>query len=488
MPKPKDYFWQSVLLIYAVALCLIALYYLPEEVLGHRLKRLDLLSQLRIEREDEYQSLLAQIKTKPQRKQRPALGPLQADGSATSSGASSSGQDSTSATTLSTAQGDSLRHTPPSEQAQVVDVLTPIQDFSSNQKALAHFYRALDRASAGQLGRPARIAFLGDSFIEGDVFTAPLRNLLQGRWGGAGVGWMPMSSQVAGFRNSIQQHSKGWQERTVLDSKGVAQLLTGRNFTPTSDNWVQYTLPKGQRAFSQATLYYSSQSERTATLHLDTVSYTYTLPNTSGALHAFAFEPQMARQLKMKLGGDGAFISYGMALETGDGVVVDSYSMRGSSGLILGNISEAISQSYASARPYDLIVLEYGLNVASNTQTNYSSWSKQMSKVIAKLRSYYPQASLLLIGVSDRVERTESGMRTMPGVLAMHHTQEELAKAEGIAFWSLLRAMHQLGGIEAMTRNKLAAKDYTHVSHSGGSKLAQMLYEALLAEKEYYHE
>lgn len=486
-PK-KDYFWRSVLLVYAVALSLVALYYMPDQVLGYPLKRLDLLSQLRVETPDEYADLLAEIEAKPQHKQRPQSFPSSNCDTASSSGITNLRADSSTMAKPSEHSSDSLQGGAPSPPASAVDNLVPIQDFSSSQRALAHFYSALNLSLSGQLGRPVRIAVLGDSFIEGDIFTAPLRNLLQGRWGGAGVGWMPMSSQVAGFRNSIQQQSRGWSERTLLDSKGTSHVITARNFIPSSDNWVQYTLPKGKRAFNQAILYYSSQSERTASLQLDSTNTSYTLPNTHGALQAYAFDHQPTRQLKMKLGGDGAFVSYGMSLEASDGIVVDNYSLRGSSGLVLGQISDALSQSYATARPYDLIVLEYGLNVASSKQTDYSSWSKQMRKVISKIRGYYPHASLLLIGVSDRVERTDNGMRTMAGVLAMHRAQEQLAQTEGMAFWSLLRAMHQLGGMEEMARQKLAAKDYTHVSHSGGNKLAKMLYDALVAEKEYYHE
>lgn len=487
MSKPKDYFWHSVLFIYALACSLVLLYYLPEELLGHRLKRLDLLGQLREEKDDEYKSLLAELKVKPRSRTSLNVRPQKTKSSSTSAENTGIWLDSSATINRRESVQDSLNSSQ-QEADQTENDLTPIQDFSSNQKALDHFYRALNQANSGRLGRPVRVAFLGDSFIEGDILTAPLRNLLQSRWGGSGVGWMPMSSQVSGFRNSIQHHNKGWGERTLLDSKGVSHLLTARNFIPASGNWVQYTLPKGKRAFNQATLYYSSQAERSVALRLDTLNQTYTLPNTHGELQAYTFPSHLASQLQMKILGDGAFISYGIALEASEGITLDNYSLRGSSGLVLGQISDALSRSYASMRPYDLIILEYGLNVASSHQTNYSSWSKQMSKVISKVRSYYPEASLLLIGVSDRAERTENGMRTMPGIIAMHRTQEELAQSHGLAFWSLLRAMHTLGGIEAMTRNNLASKDYTHVSHSGGNKLANMLYDALLAEKEHYHE
>lgn len=38
---------------------------------------------------------------------------------------------------------------------------------------MAPFYRALNKRN--ELGRPVRIAYFGDSFIEVDILTAPLR-------------------------------------------------------------------------------------------------------------------------------------------------------------------------------------------------------------------------------------------------------------------------------------------------------------------------
>ena len=41
--------------------------------------------------------------------------------------------------------------------------------------------------------RPVRIAFFGDSFVEGDILTADLREKLQLAYGGGGTGFAPTS-------------------------------------------------------------------------------------------------------------------------------------------------------------------------------------------------------------------------------------------------------------------------------------------------------
>jgi len=45
-----------------------------------------------------------------------------------------------------------------------------------------------------------RIAWYGDSFSEGDILVSDLRDTLQSLYGGNGVGFVPITSEIAGFR------------------------------------------------------------------------------------------------------------------------------------------------------------------------------------------------------------------------------------------------------------------------------------------------
>lgn len=67
-----------------------------------------------------------------------------------------------------------------------------IVDFSAGKaNGMNHFYAMLDSLSRKrQLGRPVRIAYYGDSFIESDILTEYLRDMLQAKYGGGGVGWI----------------------------------------------------------------------------------------------------------------------------------------------------------------------------------------------------------------------------------------------------------------------------------------------------------
>ena len=90
----------------------------------------------------------------------------------------------------------------------------PIFDYSSGAAGgMDHFYSQL--AQVNQLDRPVRIAYFGDSYIEGDILTADLRELFQRTWGGCGVGWVDTGSRMQQNRISIRQQYSGITEYAV---------------------------------------------------------------------------------------------------------------------------------------------------------------------------------------------------------------------------------------------------------------------------------
>ncbi|HNU42039.1 MAG TPA: hypothetical protein PKH83_06075, partial [Cyclobacteriaceae bacterium] len=87
-----------------------------------------------------------------------------------------------------------------------------LQDFSPNKSSLKKFFRALKQSNRRQV----RIAFYGDSFIEGDVLCGSFRDTLQELYGGRGVGFVPVASEVAQYRTSIQHTYSNWEAYSLI--------------------------------------------------------------------------------------------------------------------------------------------------------------------------------------------------------------------------------------------------------------------------------
>ena len=98
------------------------------------------------------------------------------------------------------AAADTVVWIPPVTEAPRVDGHVVVESYTGDVP-LARFRAAL--AQAGR--RLVRVAVVGDSFIEGDIFTQDLRALLQEAYGGRGTGYMTIHSEMPGFRRSVRQ-------------------------------------------------------------------------------------------------------------------------------------------------------------------------------------------------------------------------------------------------------------------------------------------
>ncbi|MDE6121949.1 MAG: hypothetical protein K2F76_01800, partial [Duncaniella dubosii] len=110
-----------------------------------------------------------------------------------------------------------------------VGELVRIEDYTTLGVGLTNFKAALGE------GGLARVAVVGDSYIEGDIFTQDLRSLLQGEYGGEGVGYVNMHTNFPGFRRSVKQSGDGWKTFT-------ANKKIDRKYIDIAE---QYSIPTG---------------------------------------------------------------------------------------------------------------------------------------------------------------------------------------------------------------------------------------------------
>ncbi len=368
--------------------------------------------------------------------------------------------------------------------------VVPIDDYSEGQSGgMDHFYQMIDRRDS--LGRPVRIAYYGDSFVEGDVFTAHLREQLQQEFGGCGVGWIDPGNKINGFRRTVRQRFKlfdeyevvakpfnhafqGINQRYFVPREGASVWTLGTSYCPHAAMWELSTLYLRTLNGVSVDVCQNDIREAWSTKHV--------APN--GHVQQVVTACDTTRSISYRFGGvtHGTYV-YGMSLEGHSGITLDNFSMRGSSGAKLRYMPADVLADFARLRPYDLIVLHFGLNVVSDRShaANYKAYIKQMGTVIELLREAYPEASILVVSVPDRDQRTAAGVRTMNGIESLAAYQQILASNQHVAYFNLFKAM---GGRESMLRlveRGLANKDYTHLMHGGGEVVSKHLYESLSA-------
>ena len=162
--------------------------------------------------------------------------------------------------------------------------------------------------------------------------------------------------------------------------------------------------------------------------------------------------------------------------------------MRGSAGYTIADIPSSTLRDFARLRPYDLIVLHFGLNVVNdgNTSANYKAYVRRMKRTVETVRRAYPDAAILVVSVPDRAQRTADGVQTMKGVEALAAYQQILASECGVAYFNLFKAMGGRGSMKDMVDKRWANKDYTHLSFAGGRHVAKYIYDSFVAGFENY--
>ena len=141
---------------------------------------------------------------------------------------------------------------------------------------------------------------------------------------------------------------------------------------------------------------------------------------------------------------------------------------------------------------YDLIILEYGLNVLTADVLHYDSYRKAFVRVINYMKRCFPDAAVLVMGICDRSMQNNGVFETMPSVEGMIEAQRAAAEETGVAFWNTFEAMGGRNSMAEFVAKNWAAKDYTHISYAGGKFVARKLLESLMqgveAEKRFREE
>lgn len=363
--------------------------------------------------------------------------------------------------------------------------ITCIEDYTTDTSGMTSFFTALSSSHQQHV----RIAWFGDSYVEGDIMLDPLRDSLQAIFGGSGVGFVPITSEVAGFRETIRHIFSGWKTYSIVGDRDDKHPLGFGGYTVTSkkDNTVLYKPINRQRLnqFLSAKVFYGNTKGSHILLNDDTV---YARANSMLPLAMLSIDKPIS-SLTISVPDTSPVDLYGAAFEGTTGVSIDNYSMRGNSGIGLAYVNEGMYAALDTLHHYNLVVLSYGLNVASEKAKNYDWYVKGMTKVIKMIRRSFPNTSILLIGCSDRAEKIDGEYQTMPMLKELIDVQRQMAIDNKICFWNLFEAM---GGDSTMVnwanmeKHPYANKDYTHLTFYGGKKVADIIMGTLLYEKQKY--
>jgi GDSL-like Lipase/Acylhydrolase family len=370
-----------------------------------------------------------------------------------------------------------------------------LEDYSPGQHGLQRFFAAIDSARVGQ--RTVRVAFFGDSFVEGDILLGDLRDTLQSLWGGEGVGFVPITSEVARFKRTLVHKYDHWRTHSIVKKGPSAppfgingfsyQANEGAFFRYDGADYFRHT-----RRWSQVRLFYTAPRPVPMIWQIEGLPpVEEELPATRNQVQQWQKQsPQpdiRAFAARFPNPGD-SLVLYGVALESGPGFYLDNFSVRGNTGGKLKQISPAMAQRFNALQKYDLVVVQLGLNAVTPSLDNIKWYRNELDQTFAHLRQCFPSQPFLVIGVPDRAGKVDTEIATMISVPYIVRMQRDLARKYGFLFYDIFRGM---GGYGAMVRYAndrpaLANKDFTHLTHEGGKRVGRMLAKVFLDEQIRY--
>lgn len=389
---------------------------------------------------------------------------------------------------------------------------TRLQYGNSTRDALDLFFRALSASNSGS--DAIRILHYGDSQIEEDRITAYVRQRLQSKFGGAGVGILAPKG-ITQSRTVAQYTSENWSRYTAFGSGSSAtdarygataimckfihhvsdsidSVLVEKFF---SSGFTSFTpRPKAHptvKNFNKVRIFMGyNKAPVDVKIEYDGIVASQTI-DSNQYLQIVTFNLEKApSKLNVTFSGKSSPEVYGISMETPHGVHMDNISMRGGSGTIFRKLNgELTKQMYTALNP-KLIILQYGGNVMPyiKSKEKADNYGKEFLSNMKRIKSLCPNASFLVIGPSDMSTNINGRMQTYPNLPYVRDALKKAVFDMGGGYFDMYEVM---GGKNSMpswvnASPPLAATDYIHFSPRGAEKIAELFYESLMLDYEHY--
>ena len=330
-----------------------------------------------------------------------------------------------------------------------------------------------------------RVGHYGDSQIEGDRMTNIFRKLFQSRFGGNGVGYLPMDD-VTSPVSYTRRSDANWTRYTVFKNKlsGFAYGPGGSSYryAPATSATISLNLLS---SYQKATILYGFGSDDS---YLEVYTSGNQLLGKLALNQKSVFNkvqlPLSSNEMSLRLvfTGNSPCI-YGLTFDPLSGIQFDNFGLRGQAGDGLLTIPKNQLVNMIDQTDTKMAVLQFGGNVVPGLRTE--KMLNIYGDIYKKLYLYFKESvksgSILIIGVND-VSRSVSGVyRSYPNISELRYIQRKIAVENGLAFFDVYQFMGGENSIKTWNEKSLSSRD-GHYSDKGRDIVCKELYKALIFE------
>ncbi len=362
-----------------------------------------------------------------------------------------------------------------------------------------------------------RVMHYGDSQIEGDRITSFVRNRLQSRFGGTGLGLRPALQPYDYVFSAVQVNSDNWKRYPIygkidstVEHRNYGVMGAFSRFAPVASDTIPFTdsvfyeaemnvsqsgiAYKRTREYDYMRLFYG-HTKSPVVMHLTARGDTILTDTLKQEVDYGVVEcalPDSTSGVSLKFAGYDSPDIYGIELASRKGVIVDNIALRGSSGTIFTRADFQHSlKMYKDLNP-SLFILQFGGNVIPyiKKEKAIQRYGRLFTSQIKRIQSLCPDAAIIVIGPSDMSTKHKDKFVTYKHLPKVVETLKKVSIENGCGYWDLYTAM---GGYNSMpswvnAQPELARPDYVHFSPRGARLVANMFYNALILEYNNYLE
>lgn len=349
---------------------------------------------------------------------------------------------------------------------------------------LPRFTAALQRSDS----MPVRVVHFGDSQIEEDRISMNLRHRWQERYGGGGVGLVPLVQTVPTFtvKQAIEREGSPVNATTITRyiAYGPARLkLKDDNLYGPMAQVAVIDQPVDLRLSLLNDKVRTNAFDKVRILADDSVQVMLEIPTDSLPIvvrpdsltpHLINL-PLQARNAFVHLTGKGRV--YGISTETSNGVQVDNIPMRGASGLHFTTMNDSLLSRYFADTHTALIILQFGGNAmpAINSSAAVRRYVENMRQQVAFLQACAPEADILFVGPADMIVTIEGVEQSHPQLPLLDRSLQAMIEEQGGAYYSLFRMMGGAGSMLRWQEKGLAGDDLIHFTRAGARRVGEKL-------------
>jgi lysophospholipase L1-like esterase len=352
---------------------------------------------------------------------------------------------------------------------------------------LVTFFEQLVRLGAEENKQPVHIIQFGDSHTAADEWTGGLRDQFKERFGDGGSGFSLTGRPYLGYRRFDARGgaTTGWVSEGLRTGAGDGWYGLGGVSIETSR--------PGQSVFLQAEcdrleIHFLQQpgGGRLALYDYDDkLDEIPTAGETAAGFVRYISQPGAHRFLLKTLDARPVRL-FGWVADKAAGVTYEALGINGAEATLLLKWDEGMLATYLQRRSPGLIVLSYGTNEASDPLWHRESYREAFAKVIARLRSAAPAASILVLGPADRWIVARGRWQLVSGIDDIVTQQQSVCKELGCVYWDARERMGGAGTMRDWQMAGLAQGDRVHFTAAGYRRLASVLYSDLMKLFEAY--